>query len=82
MPLRASNFHYTELKHVVIVGDYEYIQKEWRSLTNFPKISVLSVRRSSVVFLCENYSINLLHTQLTKRPSVMFLLFCKYELRF
>lgn len=43
MPLRASNFHYSELKHVVIVGDKEYIKKEWRNLCNFPKISILDV---------------------------------------
>ncbi|VDL75949.1 unnamed protein product [Nippostrongylus brasiliensis] len=32
MPLRASNFHYHELKHVVIVGDLEYLRKEWKTL--------------------------------------------------
>jgi len=44
MPLRASNFDYDELKQVVIVGDKDYIRKEWRSLFNFPKITILSVR--------------------------------------
>lgn len=43
MPLRASNFEYEELKHVIIVGDKDYIRKEWKSLCNFPKISVLNV---------------------------------------
>ena len=43
MPLRASNFEEDELKHVVIVGDKEYIRKEWKSLCSFPKISVLNV---------------------------------------
>jgi hypothetical protein len=43
MPLRASNFEYEELKHVVIVGDKEYIRKEWKNLNSFPKISILSV---------------------------------------
>jgi potassium large conductance calcium-activated channel subfamily M alpha protein 1 len=43
MPLRASNFHYSELKHVVVVGDKEYIKKEWKNLCNFPKISILDV---------------------------------------
>ncbi|KAK2169419.1 hypothetical protein LSH36_10g10030 [Paralvinella palmiformis] len=41
MPLRASNFHQEELKHVVIVGDKEYIKKEWKNLCNFPQISIL-----------------------------------------
>lgn len=43
MPLRASNFEYNELKHVLLVGDKEYIRKEWKSICNFPKISILSV---------------------------------------
>jgi potassium large conductance calcium-activated channel subfamily M alpha protein 1 len=44
MPLRASNFHYHELKHVVIVGAVDYIRREWKMLQNLPKISVLNVR--------------------------------------
>jgi len=44
MPLRASNFDYDELRQVVIVGDKDYIRKEWRSLSNFPKITILNVR--------------------------------------
>lgn len=48
MPLRASNFHYHELKHVVIVGSVEYIRREWKMLQNLPKISVLNV--SSLFF--------------------------------
>ncbi len=43
MPLRASNFHYHELKHVVIVGDVEYLKREWKTLYNLPKISILNV---------------------------------------
>ena len=43
MPLRASNFEYDELKHVVIVGDRDYIRKEWKSLSNFPKLIILNV---------------------------------------
>ena len=44
MPLRASNFHYHELKHVVIVGSVDYIRREWKTLQNLPKISILNVR--------------------------------------
>ena len=44
MPLRASNFEYEELKHVIIVGDRDYIRKEWKSICNFPRISILNVR--------------------------------------
>lgn len=52
MPLRASNFHYHELKHVVIVGSVEYIRREWKMLQNLPKISVLNVSLifSSIIF--------------------------------
>ncbi|OQV15482.1 Calcium-activated potassium channel slowpoke [Hypsibius exemplaris] len=42
MPLRASNFHYHELKHVVIVGNVEYMRREWRSLQNLPKITIIN----------------------------------------
>merc|ERR1719347_1697820 len=42
MPLRASNFHYHELKHVVIVGSVDYIRREWKTLQNLPKISILN----------------------------------------
>ncbi|XP_044005280.1 calcium-activated potassium channel slowpoke isoform X8 [Aphidius gifuensis] len=42
MPLRASNFHYHELKHVVIVGSVDYIRREWKMLQNLPKISILN----------------------------------------
>lgn len=50
MPLRASNFHYHELKHVVIVGSVDYIRREWKMLQNLPKISVLNVRTQIVIF--------------------------------
>ena len=43
MPLRASNFLLSELKHVVIVGDKEYIAKEWKGLCNFAKITIVNV---------------------------------------
>lgn len=42
MPLRASNFHYHELKHVVIVSNVDYLRREWKMLQNLPKISVLN----------------------------------------
>jgi len=43
MPLRASNYEYSELKHIVIIGDKDYICKEWRTLHSFPNISILNV---------------------------------------
>ena len=42
MPLRASNFHYHELKHVVIVSKVEYLRREWKMLQNLPKLSILN----------------------------------------
>src|SRR6218665_258289 len=39
---RASNFHYHELKHVVVVGNLDYIRREWKMLQNLPKISILN----------------------------------------
>ena len=49
MPLRASNFHYHELKHVVIVGDVEYLRHEWKTLHNLPKISILNVNNIHLI---------------------------------
>lgn len=43
MPLRASNFHFHELKHIVFVGSLEYLRREWETLHNFPKVSILPV---------------------------------------
>lgn len=54
MPLRASNFHYHELKHVVIVGSVDYIRREWKMLQNLPKISVLNV---SIKFYLKSFQI-------------------------
>ena len=51
MPLRASNFHYHELKHVVIVGAVDYLRREWKTLQNLPKISVLNVTKSYQISL-------------------------------
>ena len=62
MPLRASNYDYSELKHVVIIGDKDYICKEWRTIHNFPKISILNVSFLCVLFTaitsCESFFSN------------------------
>lgn len=57
MPLRASNFHYHELKHVVIVGSVDYIRREWKMLQNLPKISVLNVSKTYYYNLLENFCV-------------------------
>ncbi|XP_076855991.1 calcium-activated potassium channel subunit alpha-1-like [Brachyhypopomus gauderio] len=41
MPLRASNFHYNELKPIMFVGSLDYLKREWETLSNFPKVSIL-----------------------------------------
>ncbi|XP_057704851.1 calcium-activated potassium channel subunit alpha-1a isoform X27 [Corythoichthys intestinalis] len=41
MPLRASNFHFHELKPIVFVGSLDYLRREWETLHNFPKVSIL-----------------------------------------
>lgn len=42
MPLRASNIRYNDLMEVVILGDPEYIAKEWKLLRNFCKLYFFS----------------------------------------
>ncbi|XP_043537038.1 calcium-activated potassium channel subunit alpha-1-like [Chiloscyllium plagiosum] len=41
MPLRASSFAYDELKAIVFVGSLDYINQEWPTISNFPKIFIL-----------------------------------------
>ena len=48
MPLRASMFHYHELKHIVLLGNLEYLRKEWDALCNFPKVDILVVSVNNV----------------------------------
>lgn len=43
MPLRASNYHYDELKRIIFIGNKEFLFKEWKSIVNFPKIYILPV---------------------------------------
>ncbi len=74
MPLRASNFHYHELKHVVIVGSVDYIRREWKTLQNLPKISVLNVSIRSfchVPFLGASGLLNL-HLDMTDNCLIFF----------
>ncbi|XP_033643745.1 calcium-activated potassium channel subunit alpha-1-like isoform X3 [Asterias rubens] len=42
MPLRASNFHLEELKTIVVLGDLQYIVREWETLKNFPKVYIMN----------------------------------------
>lgn len=80
MPLRASNFHYHELKHVVIVGSVDYIRREWKMLQNLPKISVLNVSCFTVctllpsIYLLVKPSIIQSYTIISKTVRYTFLL--------
>uniref|UniRef100_A0A0K2UBH4 Slowpoke [Drosophila melanogaster] n=1 Tax=Lepeophtheirus salmonis TaxID=72036 RepID=A0A0K2UBH4_LEPSM len=42
MPLRASNIHYNDLIHIVIVGNAQYLQREWKLLQNMPKVHIFN----------------------------------------
>lgn len=44
MPLRASNFHGHELRSVVLLGNVEYLTREWANIKNFPNIYIMPVR--------------------------------------
>ena len=55
MPLRASNFHFHELKPIVFVGSLEYLRREWETLHNFPKVSILPV---STTGMCQDQNIS------------------------
>ena len=41
MPLRASNIPYTDLRHVIILGNKEWLSREWPLLRNLPKVSMM-----------------------------------------
>ena len=46
MPLRASNLHGHQLKPIVFLGSLDYIGREWDTLANFPRLSILPVSTS------------------------------------
>lgn len=62
MPLRASNFHFHELKHIVFVGSLEYLKREWETLHNFPKVSILPVSKISITLFCILITADHFHT--------------------
>ncbi len=41
LPLRASNYHFSELKPIIFIGNSQFLETEWQSLCNFPKIFIL-----------------------------------------
>ena len=60
LPLRASNYYYQELKEIILIGNREFLFKEWKSICNFPKIKILpgspysrSLLRSANVQFCD-----------------------------
>ncbi|KAH8858276.1 Calcium-activated potassium channel slowpoke [Schistosoma japonicum] len=42
MPLRASNFHTNQLRTILFLGDIKFLQREWSSIANFPKVYTLA----------------------------------------
>uniref|UniRef100_W5MBG8 BK channel n=1 Tax=Lepisosteus oculatus TaxID=7918 RepID=W5MBG8_LEPOC len=59
MPLRASNFHYHELKHIVFVGSLEYLRREWETLHNFPKVSILPAPKGTPLSRADLRAVNI-----------------------
>ena len=51
MPLRTSNVPFNQLKDLVILGDPNYLEKEWASICTFPKIYVFPVSWCIMSFL-------------------------------
>jgi len=49
MPLRASNLRLGQLRTVVVLGDEEFLRREWPTLCNFPDIYVKTVCSSSLL---------------------------------
>lgn len=41
MPLRASNISFNDLRHVIILGNLDFVKREWHLLKNLPKISIM-----------------------------------------
>ena len=73
MPLRASNFHYHELKHVVILGSVEYLRREWKTLQNLPKISILHVSLTLIE------AVQFLYKVVTHRKILKYLYFLGFS---
>lgn len=48
LSLRSSTLNYETLKDVVILGSSQYIQKEWRTIQDFPKVWVHDVSAKKV----------------------------------
>lgn len=48
LPLRASNYHYDELKRIIFIGNKDFLFKEWKSIINFPKIYILPVNNDQL----------------------------------
>ncbi|XP_055336126.1 calcium-activated potassium channel slowpoke-like isoform X3 [Paramacrobiotus metropolitanus] len=41
MPLRSGDIPFEHLKEIVLLGNTVYLEKEWNTLSNFPKITVV-----------------------------------------
>lgn len=49
LPLRSSNIAIEDLHDVVLLGDVNFLEKEWPYLYNLPKIHVVKVMQVFVV---------------------------------
>lgn len=41
MPLRSSRLPYVELKDIILLGDANFLEREWHQIYNFPKIFIV-----------------------------------------
>ncbi|XP_064627153.1 calcium-activated potassium channel slowpoke-like isoform X3 [Lineus longissimus] len=42
MPLRASNLRAIDIKPILIIGNLDYLKREWTNIMNFPQVYILS----------------------------------------
>uniref|UniRef100_A0A1I8FGQ0 BK_channel_a domain-containing protein n=1 Tax=Macrostomum lignano TaxID=282301 RepID=A0A1I8FGQ0_9PLAT len=67
MPLRASNFRLNELRPIVFIGNLDFLQREWGSLKNFPKIYMFPGSPMKRVILRERQDQPVRHVRHTER---------------
>ena len=52
MPMRASNIHYNDLLHVVIIGDVNYLKSKFNLDSNVFIFMEKFVKSQSFVYIC------------------------------
>ena len=47
--LHSPHHRYHELKHVVIVGSADYVEREWDTLATLPKVGIYDVHDTDIL---------------------------------